>query len=86
MYLFIICLLFSFFSSTLASSLLSSIADFLDNGIDEYTTSLLDFSAQDEEDCENGEEEIDTGKEDRHPHNPSKRNSEFRLLSLFISL
>ncbi|XP_041352279.1 mitogen-activated protein kinase kinase kinase 4-like [Gigantopelta aegis] len=64
--------------STLASSLLSSIADFLDNGIDEYTTSLLDFSAQDEEASENGDEDIDICKEDRHPHNTSKRNSEFR--------
>lgn len=35
--------------SSLASSLLSSIADFLDNNIDEYTRSLYDESVDDDE-------------------------------------
>ncbi|XP_076445793.1 mitogen-activated protein kinase kinase kinase 4-like [Babylonia areolata] len=54
--------------SSLASSLLSSTADFLDNGIDENTRSLYDVSGMDEEEEEGEEgESSDTNNNDSTP-------------------
>ena len=49
----------SLFCSSLASCLLSSTADFLDNGIDENTRSLYDHSGVEEEEGEGEEGEGD---------------------------
>ncbi|KAK3098006.1 hypothetical protein FSP39_015240 [Pinctada imbricata] len=49
--------------STLASSLLNSISDFLENGIDDFTTSLYNWTMQDEE----GEEEEEEGSLEEEP-------------------
>ena len=50
----------------MASSLLSSTADFLDNGIDENTRSLYDVTGLDEEDGEE-EDSSDTNNNDSTP-------------------
>ncbi|XP_059154540.1 mitogen-activated protein kinase kinase kinase 4-like isoform X2 [Physella acuta] len=47
--------------SSLASSLLSSIADFLDNNIDEYTRSLYDESVDDDEAMDDNGDDNDFG-------------------------
>ena len=49
------------FNSTLASSLLNSIVDFLETGIDDFTASLYDWMKEDddEDNDENGEEYLE---------------------------
>ena len=51
--------LHSLLPSTLAISLLNSIGDFLESGIDEYTTSLYDWTteADDDESCDDESDE-----------------------------
>ena len=49
------------FNSTLASSLLNSIVDFLETGIDDFTASLYDWMKEDddEDNDENGKEYLE---------------------------
>jgi hypothetical protein len=62
MYIFMIG--FVYLSSTMAISLLNSISDFLESGVDECTTNLFDWTTNDISGSEDGEgdsdEELDT--------------------------
>lgn len=57
--------------SSLASSLLNSIADFLESGIDDFTTSLYNLTINDD-----SEERSDPGEKDTNNNNDSDTNDE----------
>ncbi|CAL1534129.1 unnamed protein product [Lymnaea stagnalis] len=60
--------------SSLASSLLSSIADFLDNGIDEITRNLYDEAIDDDDDDDDLEENEEENDDDYEDENGSLEN------------
>ncbi|KAL3881975.1 hypothetical protein ACJMK2_028357 [Sinanodonta woodiana] len=64
--------------STLAISLLNSISDFLEAGIDEYTTSLYDWSVVNEDEDEESENQTDDSDDDNPNTSHRKRTSRVR--------
>ena len=56
---------YSFYFSTLAISLLNSIGDFLESGIDEYTTNLYDWTTEPDTDESSNEDSYEGSYEEK---------------------